>query len=354
MDDLSYMHVPESEPRRYSTLVQRFKEAADKYPDIEYLIHRQGNGDRTSITYGHFYERSLNVGKYLVGIGVKPGENIIIIGPNSINWTVAAVGILSAGAVTVNATVGTQAGDDLCDIITSADCKGIVFGDTKNSDFIESIVGNFISDGLIKFAIGLSKTNKINAKTIDHIMEEVDFENNVLPHVSPEDPAVIFSTSGSTRKPKLVLHTHFNVVGFNIDVIVMSKDYEDHVVMFNDRPFAWLGGSPLWGSRNVAFSRVFIDATPTGDSSCCEEVWKIMEEEKCNHAVLLPAFLMDTLCVSMTPYKLNHIFTGGQIVDPKFAGLIGSWTDNIIIVYASSEVNAYWILPSYQLRLFDG
>ena len=133
------------------------------------------------------------------------------------------------------------------------------------------------------------------------------------------------------------MHSHFNVVGIDIDVLISST--EQHVVIFNDRPFAWGGGSPLWGSHTAEFSRVFIDATPAGDPSCCEQVWKIMEEEKCNHAFILPAFLTDTLCGSMTPYKLNNIVTGGQIVDPKFAGLIGSWTDTLVVVYGSSEVH---------------
>jgi acyl-CoA synthetase (AMP-forming)/AMP-acid ligase II len=68
--------------------------------------------------------------------------------------------------------------------------------------------------------------------------EETEVE---FPTLYPEDEIVIFTTFGSTGKPKMVPKTHLHVTNLNVNT---TQKY------YNDRPFAWGLGSPI---ANVFF-----------------------------------------------------------------------------------------------------
>lgn len=340
MENISYVHSPETEPRRYTTIVGAFKEAATKFPGTEYLIHKRSNGDRSALTYQEVYERAEILGKYLVSIGVKPGDKIVIIGPNSLNWAVSAVGILLAGAVTVNATLGTQTGEDLRQIVVKAKCKGIIFDDNLPNNLLEKLVSNYITDKICEFTICMSTTSLANVKTVDDIIAKEAVAE--LPIVYPDDPAAMFTTSGSTGKPKIVLHSHNSVSSVPFDTMLHVSGHHRIVKIFNDRPFAWLGGSPLLISQNIAITRLFIDTAKSSDPL---KLWKIIEDEKCIGAGLIPtdlAEIMSKIFGSVSKYQLETVYTGGMIVDPKFSGMIGSLTKRLLIGYGSTEVMIFY------------
>lgn len=342
MEAFSYAHNPDPGPRSYCSIEQHFKRNAINNPNLEFLIHRHGEGERTSITYKDFYDRATMVGKYLVGTGTKPGDTICIIGPNTINWAIANVGILCAGAITVNATLGTQTGDDLKEILTISKCKGVICDETNNT-LLEKTIEKLVADKVCEFALCISKKSNLKFKNIDNIIKEAAFATIDLPVVYPEDPALIFSTSGSTGKPKLILHSHYNMQAITLESFIPFKDFNQRKTWFNDRPFAFVGGSPLLlCASKIVSSRVFYDPPPLpSGSSSCMEILKVLEEEKCTDALIPPAVLADIVsenAVTSKSFCLESIITGGQMVDPRFAALIGTLTEQFAITYGSSEV----------------
>ena len=336
MASLSYVHTPEVKPRVYTTVCESLDNAVGHFSDAEFLVHRRSNGWRESITYGDFRNKSRKFGKYLVSIGVNKGDRIAILGPNSIRWAVGACGILYAGAVSVNLTMGSKDGSDVKSILDVGNCKGIIFDDS-DIVMLQSLVNVWVDDKICQFAVNMGKS-ATTFESLDDILNAPEQENVQLPTVYPDDHATIFTTSGSTGKPKLVLHSHNNIrimAGDGKDTDINNK-----MIMYNDRPFAWAGGNPLSFLTTFKYTRVFRETNVSGGAKELKELWAILEEEKCKFAFIFPYMMEDMLETDLgeQPYMLDYVICGGQIVDTKFFKLIGTHFSCMAMVYGSTEV----------------
>ncbi|XP_048742336.2 putative acyl--CoA ligase YdaB [Ostrea edulis] len=156
-------------------------------------------------------------------------------------------------------------------------------------------------------------------------------ENEVeFPTLYPEDEIVIFTTSGSTGKPKMISKTHSQTT--NYDMLPSGKTY-------NDRPFAWIAGSPTL-TVYQGVPRVFCDSSIALEGHNTMKIWKVIKEEQCAWAILLPYFLSD-LVAQEENYKdlfmLDVIYTGGQPVDNIHAKVVGVFTKSLGVIYGSTE-----------------
>jgi acyl-CoA synthetase (AMP-forming)/AMP-acid ligase II len=70
--------------------------AAGRYADVEAVVE-----GRTRITYGELGARVERSAAACLASGVEPGDRVAIWAPNSLDWMVAALGAVSAGAVLV-------------------------------------------------------------------------------------------------------------------------------------------------------------------------------------------------------------------------------------------------------------
>src|SRR4030042_3020269 len=72
------------------------KNSAFYFPDLPAL-----NDAGREISYSEFNERANRIATGLSALGVKPGEHIGLLAPNSANWLIFYFGVLKAGAVAV-------------------------------------------------------------------------------------------------------------------------------------------------------------------------------------------------------------------------------------------------------------
>ncbi|ANS65945.1 acyl-CoA synthetase [Streptomyces lincolnensis] len=87
------------------------RSAAERYPDVEAVVE-----GRTRISYAELGARIERSAAACVASGVAPGDRVAIWAPNSLDWIVAALGAVSAGAVLVPLNTrykGTEAADVL-------------------------------------------------------------------------------------------------------------------------------------------------------------------------------------------------------------------------------------------------
>ena len=68
------------------------------------------------------YLQAVKMAKHLVNIGIKKGENVGIYGPNSLQWVVAEIAIIMAGAVEVHLTAVLNDPKGFVEKIKMADC----------------------------------------------------------------------------------------------------------------------------------------------------------------------------------------------------------------------------------------
>jgi long-chain acyl-CoA synthetase len=184
--DSSGVQIDGNGVRRYAQLhdsiVAMLRETVDASPHAEALVELGGE----RISYRQLWDRASRVAGGLCDDGIRPGDRVAIRLPNSIDWVLAFVGGLMAGAIVV--PVNTR--------FTQSEADYVV-ADSGSSLRFEP--GRALPDGT------------------PYVREDA----------TRADVAAIFYTSGTTGFPKGAMHTHENVLA-NIEtafrVVSMPRD----------------------------------------------------------------------------------------------------------------------------------
>ena len=175
---------------------------AERREDRVMLRHWQGDAWR-DVTWAEMRKRSLGVAARLVELGVKPGERVILMSENRVEWLVADVGIQVAAAVTVPVYPSTSAK-------TAAQIA-------ENSAAVLAIAGSDEIAGRLPPRGSLKKTVLLDGEVTEWMGREPDAAalqeiQSRLQAVAPDDIASIIYTSGTTGEPKGVVLAHRNFV----------------------------------------------------------------------------------------------------------------------------------------------
>ncbi|MFH0520924.1 FadD3 family acyl-CoA ligase [Streptomyces sp. M41] len=96
---------------QWQSIPELVREAAERYADTEAVVE-----GRTRISYGELGARVERSAAACLAEGIEPGDRVAIWAPNTLDWIVAALGAVSAGAVLVPVNTrfkGTEAADVL-------------------------------------------------------------------------------------------------------------------------------------------------------------------------------------------------------------------------------------------------
>ena len=214
------------------------RQRAEQMPDK--LFVRSGGID---LTYGQFNERANQVAAYLYGLGMKPGDKIGIMLPNSPEFLIAWLGAAKANIVYV--PINTEyRGQILSHQLDLADVSTMVIG----AEFL---------DRLVAVADKLPKLKRVIVRGPSDIavparMTRLDFaeiagtkaqEPQSVPRYT--DHFAISYTSGTTGPSKGALTTNCHVLSFAQDFNTLME-YESHDRLYTCMPMfhalgAWLG-----------------------------------------------------------------------------------------------------------------
>ncbi|WP_250500295.1 AMP-binding protein [Caballeronia sp. GAWG1-5s-s] len=155
------------------------------------------SGDETRLSFAEMSERSARVANHLRAIGVKRGERILLMLPNRVELWETMLAAMKLGAVVLPATTQLASGD-LRDRIALGRVDHVIVdaNDTHKFDGIDlrglrmSVGG--ARDGWLGYDAGYDASPDFHA----------DAETKA------SDPYLLYFTSGTTSKPKLVAHTH--------------------------------------------------------------------------------------------------------------------------------------------------
>ena len=136
------------------------------------------------------------VANFLCALGVERGERILIMLPNQVAlWEVMLAGI-KLGAVIIPATMLTP--EDLIDRLERGNVRHVVASASETAKFV-GLPGDFSRVSVGGAADGwASFQNAYQASAV--------FEPDGPTRAT--DPMLLYFTSGTTSKPKLVLHSH--------------------------------------------------------------------------------------------------------------------------------------------------
>jgi long-chain acyl-CoA synthetase len=200
----------------HENLAQMFFAVAERFPQKDGYQYKK-DGQYTGISFQDAADRIKHIASGLVALGVKRGEKVAIISPNSLEWALSDYAILALGAITVPiypSLLANQAAYILKDSETVAViCSDLeqykkVIKSKDNCPMLHSIVvvdappsnGTYLT-----FAELIAKGEEYISGNPHYVMEQCNLQKR-------SDLATIIYTSGTTGEPKGVMLTHGNIL----------------------------------------------------------------------------------------------------------------------------------------------
>ncbi len=175
-----------------NTVPHLFISAVNKFSASEAVFE---HGKRVS--YAELKELVNKFSSYLSSIGIKKGDKVIILLPNSIEFVVSFFGIAQLGAISVPVSTAFKKHEILFYIEHSG--ASLIVTDGEFAEVLQDSASE--SGALIKVVKGDSPD------WLKRTEAHLDIEN-----ISPEDEAIYLYSTGSTGQPKRVSRTHKNLV----------------------------------------------------------------------------------------------------------------------------------------------
>ncbi|TPF96799.1 AMP-binding protein [Bifidobacterium sp. UTCIF-39] len=185
----------------YSLLANR----VERDPDDLIAQWQDESRQWRDVKAGEMLDSVRGVAKGLMGLGVRPGDRIVIYSPTCYQWGVVDFACASIGVVSVP-IYETDSAKQAENIIEDVEPRLAFAGDHDHAQTLELIrkdhnsleyVFNFKADGIAAISdFGRSVTD-----------DELD---DAISHVKADDLATIVYTSGSTGKPKGAMLSHRN------------------------------------------------------------------------------------------------------------------------------------------------
>lgn len=163
--------------------------------DMPALWIVEEDGSQKVLSFGQLSERSSQVANYLRQLGVKRGDCILLMMGNEVPLWELMLAAIKLGAVLSPATTLLNKAD-LIDRIGRGNVKVVV---TNLIEKFETIPRTFTAISLDREAVGWHQYAASNQSSTTFVPAG---------ETQASDPLFLYFTSGTTSKPKLVLHSH--------------------------------------------------------------------------------------------------------------------------------------------------
>jgi len=290
-------------------------ERAAQHPDRVQII----DNDR-ALTCGQLVDRAQHLASYLLSSGLRCGDVISFQLPN---WWEAAVIALAAAAtgVVVNPIVPMNRDSELRHMIGDAKPKMIFIPDTFRGFSYADMLGRLVPD-FPELRVIVVRGAVAGCESFDTILEQP-----LLPGpdmvVDPNAVKLIMYTSGTTGRPKAVLHSH-NTIHADSARMTRAMNLSARHTSFCPSPITHISGF-LWALNMPWYGDVPAVMIDTWDPA---KAFEAMRQHHCTVAVGATPFLqglVDIASAGMSLPDLEHYICGGAAVPPS-------------LIYAAADV----------------
>jgi len=316
------------------------------------IIWEGENGATRTITYADLYHDVCKFANVLKSLDVKKGDRVTIYLPMIPELPVAMLACARIGAIHTVVFSGFSA-TSLRDRIDDSKSKVIVTADVGyrrgNSMNLKKIIDDAINElSFVEHVIVLKRTEvnlQLNAK--DKIWHElmVNSPDECEPeHLDSTHPLFILYTSGTTGKPKGVLHgtggylTHLN------STFQWAFDIKDSDIFFCTADIGWITGHSymVYGPLLHGATEVMYEGVP--DYPNTSRIWDIIDKYGVTIFYTTPTALRmfmkfgDTIPNSFKLSSLRLLGTVGEPINPE----VWVWYFNIIGKSKCPIVDTWW------------
>lgn len=155
------------------------------------------DGSEQKISFATLSKRSNQVANFLRGQGVRRGDRILMVLGNEPALWETMLAAMKLGAVLIPAT-SLLTPEDLKDRIERGEARHVVAAEAQVSKFVG------LADKITRICVGCDTNEWVNFS--DSERQPAEFKADGPTYAT--DPLLLYFTSGTTSKPKLVLHTH--------------------------------------------------------------------------------------------------------------------------------------------------
>ena len=326
------------------TPVSFISRSASVYPNKTAVIH----GD-ARYTYREFYARVNRLASALMKAGIKPGDKVAFICPNTPPMLEAhfAVPMIGAALVSVNIRLSTG---EIAYIVNHSDAK-FLFVDNEFAGLVKPILSELTQVERMINICDISDEMPLDGMDYEAFLA-TGSEEPVPCAVSDErDVATINYTSGTTGKPKGVMYHHrgayLNSVGDGLEVGMDSESvYLWTLPMFHCNGWCFPWAVTAVGATHVCLRKV----VP-------EEIFRLIETENVTHMCGAPIVL-----IGMANYpgakdiwikRPLKITTGGAPPSPTIIEQMEALGATVTHVYGLTEVYGPYSVCAWQSEWKD-
>jgi len=218
-------------------LVTLFEGQARRRGSVAAVKHKQ-DGVWADVSWVEMARRARDISDGLAAMGIRPGDRVAVIGETQLEWILADLGILGAGAITV--TIYQSNLPHECAYILQNSGAKLIFCDTDAQvNKIREVRGQLPElQGLIRArgaaADGFERTlSELEALGAAWRKDNPNAHAERVARLGNDDPASFIYTSGTTGNPKGVVLTHGNWVyeAYAVEEIKLIGP-DDMVLMF--------------------------------------------------------------------------------------------------------------------------
>jgi 2-furoate---CoA ligase len=310
------------------TLRQLLERAACRHPGAEAVVD-----GATRLTYAALDERAAALGRGFLGLGVGPGDRVLLALRNRVEHVLAywALQKIAAVAVPVNFRL---AAPELAYVLQDSGARVVVFEDASAAAVAQAARGR---DATLVFVGGPPPAG---TRALDGLFAETGAD---LPEPAATDVSLILYTSGTTGRPKGVPRTHRNHdAGALAHVIQCGYEWGERT----------LGVMPLYHTMGIHALTAM--AAVNGGFVCQPQftapgALRLIEAERLTALYLIPTLFYDLLhAPELAATDVTSVRKLAYAGAPMLASLVEAcwkaWTPRAFVNhYGSTEIYTFTV-----------
>lgn len=317
-----------------------------------------------AITYQELKHKVCQLANGLKKIGVKKGDRVTIYMPMIPEATYAMLACARMGAVH-SVVFGGFSPDSLADRIIDCESDFVITAD-------EGLRGGKVIPLKVNTDEALKKATRVKGVVMvkhtggnvsfsdgrDHWYHELcgtqstEFEPVQM---DAEDPLFLLYTSGSTNKPKGVLHTTGGYLTYASFTHELVFDYKPDDIYWCAADIGWVTGHSyiLYGPLSNAATSVLYEGLPTFPSA--SRMWQIVDKYKVNTLYTAPTLIRALMALGDKPVKetsrqsLRLLGSVGEPINPEawlwYYRVIGNGRCPVVDTWWQTETGGILISP---------